>query len=132
MAGLVLSGVIADVFSYAAKSYNRLYIARTIAKAEKMVSQDKYDRAIELYEKAYAKISSSMNDDKTEILAAKIKNNQGLCLSKRFEKTKDILDFKQALSLFEEAYAVYKKIKNDELADQTEQNIKILEKMAEV
>ncbi len=132
MAGLVLSGVIADVFSYAAKSYNRLYIARTIAKAEKMVSQDKYDRAIELYEKAYAKISSSMNDDKTEILAAKIKNNQGLCLSKRFEKTKDILDFKQALSLFEEAYAVYKKIKNGELADQTEQNIKILEKMAEV
>jgi tetratricopeptide (TPR) repeat protein len=97
-----------------------------------MVSQDKYDRAIELYEKAYAKISSSMNDDKTEILAAKIKNNQGLCLSKRFEKTKDILDFKQALSLFEEAYAVYKKIKNGELADQTEQNIKILEKMAEV
>lgn len=132
MAGLVLSGVIADVFSYAAKSYNRLYIARTIAKAEKMVSQDKYDRAIELYEKAYAKISSSMNDDKTEILAAKIKNNQGLCLSKRFEKTKDVLDFKQALSLFEEAYAVYKKIKNGELADQTEQNIKILEKMAEV
>ncbi len=132
MAGLVLSGVIADVFSYAAKSYNRLYIARTISKAEKMVSQDKYDRAIELYEKAYAKISSSMNDDKNEILIAKIKNNQGLCLSKRFEKTKDVLDFKQALSLFEEACAVYKKIKNGELADQTEQNIKILEKMAEV
>ena len=132
MAGLILSGVIGDVFSYAARSYNRIYIARTISKAEKMVSQDRYDKAIELYEKAYAKISSSMNDDKTEILAAKIKNNQGLCLSKRFEKTKDVLDFKQALSLFEEAYAVYKKIKNGELADQTEQNIKILENMAEV
>lgn len=132
MAGLILSGVIGDVFSYAARSYNRIYIARTISKAEKMVSQDRYDKAIELYEKAYAKISSSMNDDKTEILAAKIKNNQGLCLSKRFEKTKDVLDFKQALSLFEEAYATYKKIKNGELADQTEQNIKILENMAEV
>ena len=45
---------------------------------------------------------------------------------------KDVLDFKQALSLFEEAYATYKKIKNGELADQTEQNIKILENMAEV
>lgn len=130
--GLIISGIGIDIYSYISRSVNRFSVARTISKAEQMVAQDRYTEAIALYEKAYAKISSAMNDDKSEILVAKIKNNQGLCLSKRFEKTKDVLDFKQALSLFEEAYAVYKKIKNGELADQTEQNIKILEKMAEV
>lgn len=130
--GLIISGIGIDIYSYISRSVNRFSVARTISKAEQMVAQDRYTEAIALYEKAYAKISSAMNDDKSEILVAKIKNNQGLCLSKRFEKTKDVLDFKQALSLFEEACAVYKKIKNGELADQTEQNIKILEKMAEV
>jgi len=129
---LIISGIGIDIYSYISRSVNRFSVARTISKAEQMVAQDRYTEAIALYEKAYAKISSAMNDDKSEILVAKIKNNQGLCLSKRFEKTKDVLDFKQALSLFEEACAVYKKIKNGELADQTEQNIKILEKMAEV
>ena len=97
-----------------------------------MVAQDRYSEAIELYEKAYAKINSSVNGDKNEILIAKIKNNQGLSLSKQFEKSKDILDFNSALAMFKEAYATYKKIQNGELADQTEKNIKILEDMAKV
>ena len=108
--GLIISGIGIDIFSYVSSSYNRLYIARTISKAERMVAQDKYKEAIELYEKAYAKITSTMNEDKNEILVAKIKNNQGLCLSKQFEKSKNMLDFDSALELFKEAYATYKKI----------------------
>jgi len=130
--GLIISGVGIDIFSYVSRSINRFYIARTISKAEKMVAQDRYSEAIELYEKAYAKINSSVNGDKNEILIAKIKNNQGLSLSKQFEKSKDILDFNSALAMFKEAYATYKKIQNGELADQTEKNIKILEDMAKV
>jgi tetratricopeptide (TPR) repeat protein len=130
--GLIISGVGIDIFSYISRSYNRLYIARTISKAEKMVAQDRYKEAIELYEKAYVKINSTMNNDKNEILIAKIKNNQGLCFSKQFEKSKNILDFDLALAMFQEAYATYKKIQNGELADQTEQNIKILEDMVKV
>jgi len=129
VAGLVLSGVLADVFSYAAGAYNRLYIARTISKAERMVAADNYEEAIKLYEKAYAKISSSMKDGKNMVLAAKINNNKGLCISKRFERTKNIIDFNEALSLFKEARETYKKIQNGELADQTEKNIKTLEEM---
>lgn len=130
--GLIISGVGIDIFSYISRSVNRFYIAKTISKAERMVAQDRYTEAIALYEKAYAKINSSMNDDKNEILVAKIKNNQGLCLSKQFEKSKNILDFNSALAMFQEAYATYKKIQNGELADQTEQNIKILEDMVKV
>lgn len=130
--GLVISGVGIDIYSYISRSVNRFSVARTISKAEKMVAQDRYTEAIALYEKAYAKISSAMNDDKSEILVAKIKNNQGLCLSKQFEKSKNILDFNSALTMFREAYATYTKIQNGELADQTEQNIKILEDMVKV
>lgn len=129
---MIISGIGIDIYSYISRSVNRFYIARTISKAEQMVAQDRYPEAIELYEKAYAKITSAMNDDKNEILVAKIKNNQGLCLSKQFEKSKNILDFNSALAMFREAYATYKKIQNGELADQTEKNIKILEDMVKV
>lgn len=132
MVGLIISGIGIDIFSYISRSVNRFYIARTISKAERMVAQDRYPEAIALYEKAYAKICSAMNDDKNEILVAKIKNNQGLCLSKQFEKSKNILDFNSALVMFQEAYVTYKKIQNGELADQTEKNIKILEDMVKV
>ncbi len=130
--GLIISGIGIDIYSYISRSVNRFSVARTISKAEQMVVQDRYPEAIALYEKAYAKISSAMNDDKNDILVAKIKNNQGLCLSKQFEKSKNILDFDSALEMFREAYATYKKIQNGELADQTEKNIKILEDMAKV
>ncbi|GAB1402327.1 hypothetical protein MASR1M68_12380 [Elusimicrobiota bacterium] len=130
--GLIISGIGIDIYSYISRSVNRFSVARTISKAEQMVAQDRYPEAIALYEKAYAKISSAMNDDKNDILVAKIKNNQGLCLSKQFEKSKNILDFDSALEMFREAYATYKKIQNGELADQTEKNIKILEDMAKV
>jgi len=130
--GLIISGIGIDIYSYISRSVNRFSVARTISKAEQMVAQDRYTEAIALYEKAYAKISSAMNDDKSEILVAKIKNNQGLCLSKQFEKSKNILDFNSALTMFREAYATYTKIQNGELADQTEQNIKILEDMVKV
>lgn len=129
---MIISGIGIDIYSYISRSVNRFSVARTISKAEQMVAQDRYPEAIALYEKAYAKISSAMNDDKNDILVAKIKNNQGLCLSKQFEKSKNILDFDSALEMFREAYATYKKIQNGELADQTEKNIKILEDMAKV
>ena len=130
--GLIISGVGIDIYSYISRSVNRFSIARTISKAEQMVAQERYPEAIGLYEKAYAKITSAMNDDENEILVAKIKNNQGLCLSKQFEKSKNIVDFNSALAMFQEAYVTYKKIQNGELADQTKKNIKILEDMVKV
>ena len=130
--GLILSGVLIDVYSYIKSSVDRIIIARNISKAEKYVKDGQYQQAIEIYEKVYAKIKPKK--EKNYSLFGKVANNLGLSLVENSggikSKNKDLLSSKQmkkALEMFKEAKDSFTKIKNKTLADQTEQNIKMLE-----
>lgn len=130
--GLILSGVLIDVYSYIKNSVDRIIIARNISKAEKYVKDGQYQQAIEIYEKVYAKIKPKK--EKNYSLFGKVANNLGLSLVENSggikSKNKDLLSSKQmkkALEMFKEAKDSFTKIKNKTLADQTEQNIKMLE-----
>ena len=131
--GLILSGVLVDVYSYIKDSVDRIIIARNISKAEQYVKDGQYQQAIEIYEKVYEKIKPKKETN--ESLFGKVANNLGLSLvenSKTFkdDSSKNLFSSKQiqkALELFKEAKASFIKIKNNQLADQTEQNIQMLE-----
>ena len=129
--GLILSGVLVDIYSYVKGSVDRIIIARNISKAEQYVKDGQYQQAIEIYEKVYAKIKPKK--EKNESLFGKVANNLGLSLveNSRINKSgNDLLNSKQvqkAIELFKEAKSSFIKIKNQTLADQTEYNIKTLE-----
>ena len=130
--GLILSGVLIDIYSYIKASVDRIIIARNISKAEQYVKDGQYQQAIEIYEKVYAKIKPKK--EQNESLFGKVANNLGLSLVENSgginKNNKDFLNSKQAkkaLEIFKEAKDSFLKIKNNELADQTEQNIRILE-----
>ena len=132
--GLILSGVLIDVYSYIKSSVDRIIIARNISKAEKYVKDGQYQQAIEIYEKVYAKIKPKK--EQNESLFGKVANNLGLSLVEssnaiKNSTGKDLFSSKQmkkALEMFKEAKDSFIKIKNNQLVDQTEQNIKLLEK----
>ena len=130
--GLILSGVLIDVYSYIKGSVDRIIIARNISKAEQYVKDGQYQQAIEIYEKVYAKIKPKK--EQNESLFGKVANNLGLSLVENSgginKSNKNFLNSKQAkkaLEMFKEAKDSFLKIKNNKLADQTEQNIKMLE-----
>ena len=129
--GLILSGVLVDIYSYVKGSVDRIIIARNISKAEQYVKDGQYQQAIEIYEKVYAKIKPKK--EKNESLFGKVANNLGLSLVENSRTNKngnDLLNSKQvqkAVELFKEAKSSFIKIKNQTLADQTEYNIKTLE-----
>ena len=120
------------MYSYIKSSVERIIIARNISKAEQYVKDGQYQQAIEIYEKVYAKIKPKK--EKNYSLFGKVANNLGLSLVENSgglkSNNKDLLSSKQmkkALEMFKEAKDSFTKIKNNKLADQTEQNIKMLE-----
>ncbi|WP_413852859.1 hypothetical protein [Candidatus Ruminimicrobium bovinum] len=130
--GLILSGILVDIYSYVKGSVDRIIIARNISKAERYVKEGQYQQAIEIYEKVYAKIKPKK--EQNESLFGKVANNLGLSLVENSggikSGNKNLMNSKQvkkALEMFKEAKASFLKIKNNQLADQTEQNIKMLE-----
>lgn len=130
--GLILSGVLVDVYSYIKDSVDRIIIARNISKAEQYVKDGQYQQAIEIYEKVYAKIKPKK--EKNESLFGKVANNLGLSLVEQSGGVKNLdknlfysKQIQKALEMFKEAKASFIKIKNNQLADQTEQNIQMLE-----
>jgi len=130
--GLILSGILVDIYSYVKGSVDRIIIARNISKAERYVKDGQYQQAIEIYEKVYAKIKPKK--EQNESLFGKVANNLGLSLVENSgginKSNKNFLNSKQAkkaLEMFKEAKDSFLKIKNNKLADQTEQNIKMLE-----
>jgi len=131
--GLILSGVLIDVYSYIKGSVDRIIIARNISKAEQYVKDGQYQQAIEIYEKVYAKIKPKKETNYS--LFGKVANNLGLSLVENSRANENgnnnnLLNSKQAkkaLEMFKEAKDSFLKIKNNKLADQTEQNIKMLE-----
>lgn len=135
--GLILSGVLVDVYSYVKSSIDRIIIARNISKAEQYVKDGQYQQAIEIYEKVYEKIKPKK--EKNYSLFGKVANNLGLSLVENSRantngNNNDLLKSKQinkALEMFEEAKDSFIKIKNNKLADQTEHNIKMLKQSAD-
>jgi len=126
IAGLVISGILADVFSYAGKSLNRINVARIISKAERSFADERFSDAVSLYEKALAKI----NPD-NKILYAKTKNNLALSIYKKAEIEKDDVGFAKALDLFLQAQAVYAHTDNKKLSEETDKNIQAARQMVE-
>jgi len=106
--GLILSGVLIDVYSYIKGSVDRIIIARNISKAEQYVKDGQYQQAIEIYEKVYAKIKPKK--EQNESLIGKVENNLGLSLVQNSgginKSNKNFLNSKQAkkaLEMFKEA-----------------------------
>ena len=116
--GLVISGILFDVIKYVGKSFNRVSVSWNISKAEKAYSNGRFSDSVLIYKKTLPKIDS---DNKT--LIAKTKNNLALSLYKNYLTTNSGEELNEALNLFKEAETVYLEIGNNELADQTSQNI---------
>ena len=116
--GLVISGILFDVIKYVGKSFNRVSVSWNISKAEKAHSNGRFSDSVLIYKKTLPKIDS---DNKT--LIAKTKNNLALSLYKNYLTTNNAEELNEALSLFKEAETVYLEIGNNELAEQTAQNI---------
>ncbi len=116
--GLVISGILFDVIKYVGKSFNRVSVSWNISKAEKAYSNGRFSDSVLIYKKVLPKIDS---DNKT--LIAKTKNNLALSLYKNYLTTNNSEELNDALSLFKEAETIYLEIGNNELADQTAQNI---------
>lgn len=116
--GLVISGILFDVIKYVGKSFNRVSVSWNISKAEKAYSNGRFSDSVLIYKKVLPKIDS---DNKT--LIAKTKNNLALSLYKNYLTTNNTEELNESLSLFKEAETVYLEIGNNELADQTAQNI---------
>ena len=116
--GLVISGILFDVIKYVGKSFNRVSVSWNISKAEKSYSNGRFSDSVLIYKKVLPKIDS---DNKT--LIAKTKNNLALSLYKNYLTTNNTEELNESLSLFKEAETIYLEIGNNELADQTAQNI---------
>ena len=101
--GLILSGVLIDIYSYIKASVDRIIIARNISKAEQYVKDGQYQQAIEIYEKVYAKIKPKK--EQNESLFGKVANNLGLSLVENSgginKNNKDFLNSKQAKKALE-------------------------------
>jgi hypothetical protein len=120
--GLVISGILFDVIKYIGKSFNRVSVSWNISKAEKFYSNGRFSDSVLIYKKTLPKISKD-----NKILLAKTKNNLGLSLYKNYTVTKNNDELNEALSLFNEAKAIYTEINNTNLADQTDKNILIIQ-----
>ena len=126
--GLVISGILFDIIKYVGKSFNRVYVAWTISKAEKFYSNERFSDTINLYSKIISKIDTS-----NKLLLAKIKNNLALAM---IEKTKKDLadnncsqeDFSTQIKLvsqiLDEAYNLAIETNNKQLMSEVEQNRK--------
>jgi hypothetical protein len=120
--GLVISGILFDVIKYIGKSFNRVSVSWNISKAEKFYSNGRFSDSVLIYKKTLPKISKD-----NKILLAKTKNNLGLSLYKNYTVTKNNDELNEALSLFNEAKAIYTEINNTNLADQTDKNILVIQ-----
>ena len=116
--GLVISGILFDVIKYIGKSFNRVSVSWNISKAEKAYSNGRFSDSVLIYKKTLPKISLD-----NKILLAKTKNNLALSLYKNYLTTKKDEELKEALILFKEAEKIYLELNNQELAEQTAQNI---------
>ena len=126
--GLVISGILFDIIEYVGKSFNRVYVAWTISKAEKFYFSERFSDSASLYDKVIPKIDTS-----NKLLLAKIKNNLALAM---IEKTKKDLadnncsqeDFSTQIKLvsqiLDEAYNLAIETKNKKLISELEQNKK--------
>ena len=126
--GLVISGILFDIIKYVGKSFNRVYVAWNISKAEKFYSNERFSDTISLYNKIISKIDTS-----NKLLLAKIKNNLALAM---IEKTKkDLADnncskegfsvqIKLISQILDEAYNLAIESKNKKLISELEQNKK--------
>ena len=126
--GLIISGILFDIIKYVGKSFNRVYVAWNISKAEKFYSNERFSDTISLYNKIISKIDTS-----NKLLLAKIKNNLALAM---IEKTKkDLADnncskegfsvqIKLISQILDEAYNLAIESKNKKLISELEQNKK--------
>ena len=126
--GLVISGILFDIIKYVGKSFNRVYIAWNVSKAEKFYSNERFSDTINLYSKIISKIDTS-----NKLLLAKTKNNLALAM---IEKTKkDLADnncskegfsvqIKLISQILDEAYNLAIESKNKKLISELEQNKK--------
>ena len=137
--GLVISGILFDVIKYVGKSFNRVSVSWNISKAEKAYSDGRFSDSVLIYKKTLPKI-----DTNNKILFAKTKNNLALSILKEIESKNNIEiladnnnsqsidmqsipEIKEALDLLNQAKDLYVEISNTELANQTSNNIKIIE-----
>lgn len=116
--GLVISGILFDVIKYVGKSFNRVSVSWNISKAEKAYSNGRFSDSVLIYKKTLPKIDSD-----NQMLIAKTKNNLALSLYKNYLTTNNAEELNESLSLFKEAETIYLEIGNNELANQTAQNI---------
>ena len=126
--GLVISGILFDIIKYVGKSFNRVYVAWNISKAEKFYFNERFSDTVSLYNKIISKIDTS-----NKLLLAKIKNNLALAM---IEKTKkDLADnncskegfsvqIKLISQILDEAYNLAIETNNKQLMSEVEQNRK--------
>ena len=116
--GLVISGVLFDVIKYVGKSFNRVSVSWNISKAEKFYSTGRFSDSVLMYKKTLPKISSD-----NKILLAKTKNNLALSLYKNYLTTQNKEEITEAMDLMQDAEDIYLETGNNELAEQTSQNL---------
>jgi hypothetical protein len=126
--GLVISGILFDVIKYVGKSFNRIYIAWDISKAEKCYSGERFSESINLYNKVIPKI-----DPSNKLLLAKTKNNLALSMIKKSKEDLDnnicsqeefAIQIKSISQILDEAYNLAIETKNQKLISELEQNRK--------
>ncbi|MBR4632013.1 MAG: hypothetical protein IKO48_01655 [Elusimicrobia bacterium] len=118
IAGLVISGILFDVIKYVGKSFNRASVSWNISKAEKSYSEGRFSDSVLIYKKVLPKISED-----NKILLAKTKNNLGLSLYKNYLTTQNKEEITEAMDLMQDAEDIYLETGNNELAEQTSQNL---------
>ena len=116
--GLVISGILFDVIKYVGKSFNRASVSWNISKAEKSYSEGRFSDSVLIYKKVLPKISED-----NKILLAKTKNNLGLSLYKNYLTTQNKEEITEAMDLMQDAEDIYLETGNNELAEQTSQNL---------
>lgn len=118
IAGLVISGVLADLIIVAKNAAGRVSSAWSVSRAEKYIAGGSFSKAKKEYEKAL----KNLKPDNKKLLA-KVKNNMALIIFTEADQEKDAVRIKESLEMFSQSLELYKELNDSESIKQVEINI---------